>query len=144
MEGKDYLLQLSTERPERPVIRIDDQEFELSVPDDFELEEFLQLSQAGQEASALMSGSERLTKEKVKHLTGLLNDVVKSAVRDLPDEVFAKLRTVQKFSIVNVFSSAVTEKMGGSAPQKTQEEEKPGLNSSLDSQGSTEELQTTG
>lgn len=138
MEDTDYLLQLSTETPKRQRIKIDDTEYELSVPEDFELEEFLQLSTAGSKAAMLMKvqGTD-FDPEETKQLTGLLDKVVHSAVRGLPEEVFDRLKLIQKFAIVNVFSEAVGSKIGGAPLQ-------PGQKSSPDSSDSTVEVSEAG
>lgn len=147
---KDYLLDFSTEVRDRQQIKIDDVIYEMAVPEDFELEEFLELASAGQEASALIGGSKKdLSPERVKALTELMNKVVKQAILDLPDEVFDRLRTVQKFAVVNVFSDAVTGKLGGPKSQEQKEEpeqvdESPGQKSSQDSNDSTAEPPETG
>jgi len=108
----DYLLQLSTEAPKRPKIKIDDIEYELAVPEDFELGEFLQLAAIGSRAGKLMTAEDtNLNPEKVKELAETLDKLVKAVVRKLPVRVFNKLITTQKLAIVNVFSNAVGQKM---------------------------------
>ena len=139
MDKKKYLLNFSTEKPDRQKIMIDEVEYEMAVPEDFELEEFMELAGAGQAASALIGASKKnLSPAKIKELTDLLDTVVKQAILELPDEVFAKLRIVQKFAVVNVFSDAVTGKLGeGAASRRLAQEQGPGAKSSPDSTGST-------
>lgn len=148
MERKDYLLDLSTERPDRKQIKIDDVVYDMAVPEDFELEEFLELASAGQSASGLISATrENMTPEKTEQLVALMDQVVKSAILDLPEEVFAKLKTVQKFAVVNCFSDAITGKLGRPESQEEKEPvapESPGQKSSPDSSDSTEEQSETG
>ena len=138
MEDTDYLLQLSTEEPKRSKIKIDDTEYELSVPEDFELDEFLQLSAAGSKAAMLMKiQGTNFDPAETGQLTDLLDKVVHSAVRGLPEEVFDQLKLIQKFAIVNVFSDAVGSKIGGAPLQ-------PGQKSSPDFSDSTEEASEAG
>ena len=121
MTNTDYLLQLSTEEPVRRKIKIDDQEYELGVPEDFELGEFLQLSAAGSKASALIKERDGdFESEDIPQLTDLINQIVRAAIRELPDDVFNRLKLIQKFAIVNVFSDAVGSKTGGALLQAGQ------------------------
>lgn len=136
---EDYLLQLSTEQPKRKKIKIDDVDYEVAVPEDFELEEFLELANSGTEAGELVTGK-KISPERIKKLTGLLDMVTKRAIPDLPDEVFKKLRPIQKFAIVNVFSGEVSGKLRGPASPDPSH----GQSSSLDSSDSMEEQSKAG
>ena len=136
--SKEYLLQLTTETPDRKKIKIDEDIFEIAVPEDFELEEFLKLSEAGREASGLLRADNRSAKE-VKEMNELLDLVVKSVLLKLPDEVFEKLKMVQKLAILNAFSSVEEWQEIGGTPRRN-----PGPNLSPDSKDSTAEVSKTG
>ncbi len=149
MSNDNYLLDLSTERLDRQHIKIDDVVYDMAVPEDFELGEFLELASAGQSASALIGAAkEDRTPEKTAKLVELMDLVVKSAILDLPDDIFDKLKIVQKFQVVSIFSDAITGKLGGPKLQEQKEKpeppESPGQKSSQDSPDSTEEPPTTG
>ena len=137
-EKKEYLLQLTTEKPDRKKIKIDEDVFEIAVPEDFELEEFLKLSEAGTNASELLRAENRTSKD-IKEMNGLLDLVVKSVLLKLPDEVFDRLKMVQKLAILNAFSSVGEWQKIGGTPRRSH-----GAPLSPDSKGSTEEVSKTG
>jgi len=141
MKKQDFLLNFSTERPERQHIMIDEVSYDMAVPEDFELEEFMELASKGQAAPSLMTDTKgSISPAKTKELREVLDTVVKQAILDLPEEVFVKLRAVQKFAIVHVFSDAVSAKLGrGPAPQDQEQEAAPGAKSSPDSTDSTDQ-----
>ena len=148
MSNDNYLLDLSTERLDRQHIKIDDVVYDMAVPEDFELGEFLELASAGQAAASLIGAAkEDRTPKKTAELMELMDLVVKSAILGLPDDIFDKLKIVQKFQVVSIFSDAITGKLGGPKSQEQKEQEapeSPGPKSSQDSPDSTEEPPTTG
>jgi len=107
----DYLLQLTTDDIKRSSIKIDNVAYELAEPEDFELDDFLKLSDAGQKASELMRKRVKSDAD-IETIKVLLNTVVKAVIRNLPDEVYTKLKLTQKMAVMKVFSEVVDAKLG--------------------------------
>lgn len=104
---KNILLDISTEVPDRPIVKIDGSEYELSIPDDFVFAEYMWLAKEGQKFTELTM------KEGVNgELEVQLDLLVRKAFHDIPDEVFKKLNTIHKAEVLNLFLEAV-EGIGG-------------------------------
>ena len=113
-DTKDLALSISTAAPKRKRISIDDAEYELATTDDLELKESLVLGQAGKRVQKCMQGE--ISDAGVEEIQTLLDQVVRRVVIALPEEVFAKLRSVHKVAIMEAFNEAARP---GEASQQT-------------------------
>ena len=144
---------------ERPFILIDDRKYairspdELSVIDSHRFVRWVDRVQALQKADP--GEDEEAQEERSARLAELVDTIVRHAVVDLPEEVFAKLSGTQRWSVVDVFTAllmrravAVSGAMHKAAGTWTLEMESAfgstGANSSPGSSGSTAETRKRG
>jgi hypothetical protein len=99
---ENVVLDLSTETPDRPVIRIDGKDYHLAIADDFTFAEFTWLAREGSKFGDLWA-AENTNGELEKQLDKLC----RMAFHDIPDEVYEKLNDGQKLQVLNVFTEAV-------------------------------------
>ncbi|MBC2858726.1 hypothetical protein [Stappia sp. 28M-7] len=130
----------------RPIIRIDGERYELRAPDELSVLESQRLTTAGKEIEALASSGDP---ENV--LAGVIDDVTRRIVVDLPDAVLAGLSESQKMAICEVFTQllmrrrlavagAIARKLTGATAQSA----RTGDLSSQGSNASTAAPPTTG
>ncbi|MAM39343.1 MAG: hypothetical protein CL949_12790 [Erythrobacter sp.] len=136
----------------RPFILIDDRKYavrtpdELSVVDSHRFVRWVDRVQALQKADP--DADDAVLEERAAELAELVDTIVRNAVIDLPDDVFAKLSGAQLWSVVDVFTAllmrravAVSGAMHRAAGTMTPEMESAlrstGASSSPSSSGST-------
>lgn len=129
----EILLNISTKEPERPKIKIDDVVYELAVPDDFKLKDFLWIAKVGKDVSKLINSNSEKDIGKIEKLVG---GIARKVLNQVPDEVYNRLTDAQKFAVINVFTEAV-ENLG-------EDPRRPGTKSSPDSSDSMAEASEAG
>jgi hypothetical protein len=130
MSNEDVLLDLTTER-RREKIAIDRKLYELAAPQDFELREYMWLSEQGRRIQDLGQGS--YEGGKFKQLEYLLDKILCKIVRTrLPRRVMRRLTSAQKLAIVGAFTEAAGIKGETERPKAPD-----GTSSSPGSSGST-------
>lgn len=118
--AKEALLDLQTEEKfERPVIKIDGKEYELSVKADLGLRESVRMTAIG---NRMIKVSEKgdISDSEVTELLTQMRNAVKILVRDITDDVLKKLKEHHMLQIVESFS-----KTAGTKRQPAPSEGKP-------------------
>jgi hypothetical protein len=95
------LLELTTDAPERATIKVDGKEYQLRAREDLGLKEDAEFRRTMKEFG---DGGPDTDWPKMARL---LDGLVRTAVLDIPDEVLAKLKDVQKVRIVEAFTKEV-------------------------------------
>lgn len=109
------ILDLSTQEPDRPVIKIDGAEYYLSTAEDLTLKESSYMSWAGEQMQKISSAEEWQETEADK-LEGFLDEACRLALHDVPEDVYGKLTDGHKIKIVEAFGKAAFG-AGDSEPQ---------------------------
>lgn len=101
----DPILELSTLAPTRPTIEIDDATYELAVADDLSLEDQQFMYSRGKRVGELME-LPKMAASQAKELKMIVDRMLHTVLRDLPDEVSDKLSAMQKIQVINAFMQA--------------------------------------
>ena len=113
--ARETLLELSTDAPERAVIKIDGKPYELRACDDLGLKEdaaFRSLNKAFLDAQP---------GQDWQRLAVLLGSMVQSIVIGLPNEVLEKLSDAKKLKIIEVFTKEVAAIRPATPPERAAE-----------------------
>lgn len=113
------ILELSTQEPERPVIRIDDVDYHLSTQEDLTLKQSSYMSWAGKQIDSIVN-AEEWSEEQGDKLEGFLDDACKLALYDVPEDVYSKLTDGHKIKVIQAFGEAV-QGAGDSEPRNSTE-----------------------
>ena len=89
---------------ERPIIKIDDAEYEIVSPEELPLLTVQRLASWGRKLEKLLKASEELNTTQKKQLADVLNDIVAVIMEPVPDDVRALLSEAQLQSVVEVFT----------------------------------------
>jgi hypothetical protein len=100
------ILELSTQEPERPVIRIDNTDYHLSAQEDLSLKQSSYMSWAGKQIDKIVNADD-WSEEQGDKLEGFLDDACKLALYDVPGDVYEKLTDGHKIKVIQAFSEAV-------------------------------------
>lgn len=95
------LLELTTDAPERAVIKIDGKPYELLSRDDLGLKEDAEFRRLVKEFSDEQTGKDW------QKMDVLLGSMVKSIVINIPNEVLEKLSDAKKLKIIEAFTKEV-------------------------------------
>lgn len=120
------LLELSTTDFDRPIVRIDGDDFEMRVPDELTFHQFGQqvaLGKRMEEISGRVDDAELL--EEMHHL---MEESVRLLLIDVPDDVIEKLNPGLVMKIVDFFNQLAT--AGGAVPSADTSSSSPGANDS--------------
>jgi acid phosphatase family membrane protein YuiD len=99
----DPILDLST-LVDRPKIRIDGTLYELRSPDELSVLDSQRLTSAGKRIDALAGASDPAGEDDSGELAGLIDDVTRRVLVEIPETVFESLSQIQKLSICEVFT----------------------------------------
>lgn len=144
---KRYVLDLSTVEPERPLIRIDGQSYELAVLSDFGLLQRARLQRLQRQLQELANDqatSDDVDEASVQALLDVLDLIVAMVAPGLPDEVRNRLNEGQKVAIVQAFSRAAGMAAPTNPAPPPKRQKSTGERSSRVSSGSTGDDRTTG
>ncbi len=99
------ILELSTLVPDRPIIKIDGQSYEMAVYEDLSFKDEALLKKAGR-MLVEASKAEDPTNEQFDELAQLVNRSLRVVVPGIPDDVFHKLPDGHKVQILMAFTRA--------------------------------------
>lgn len=99
--AQKVLLELSTDKADRPVIKIGDAHYEMKTSDDLGLKEDAEFR------SLLSAFTEAEPGRDWEKLRSTLDSMVRAIVIGLPEDVLAKLSDSKKLKIVQVFTTEV-------------------------------------
>lgn len=116
----EELLNLETAITERPFLTIDKVKYEVNTVDDMGISKLAQIGAVGKRISRIME-KEDMTDAQAEEIAKSFSKVVKQIVRDLPDEIEAKLKDGQRLAIVNAFSLAAGLTPKTASPKKETE-----------------------
>ncbi|MDD5302033.1 MAG: hypothetical protein PHS14_02905 [Elusimicrobia bacterium] len=94
----NVLLELSTEKEERPTIKVDGSHYELRAREDFNLSEDAEF------ASLVKDFTGSSPERDAAKMVGFLDRIIKLAVAGISDEVLAKLSDTKKVMILGAFN----------------------------------------
>lgn len=100
------VLDLQTLDPERPVIAIDGQTYELQLPDDFGLVELARIQRLQATVAEIMSRTDDLTEDDAAGLEQALDAFTALVLPGVPLDVRARLRDSQRLAIIGAFREA--------------------------------------
>lgn len=114
------VLELSTETPDREVIRIDGEAYELATMTDLTLGDQLRVARSMPRFQKIgtAEGVESLTDEEIEQIDADVRWTVRKLVLEAPDEVLDKLRDEQLLSIISCFKGAGTTPARSTTPQR--------------------------
>jgi hypothetical protein len=111
------LLDLSTVDPERPLIAIDGQGYEMALPEDFGLLELGRLERLRSTVSGIMARKDGFTEDDAQKMARALDEFTGMVLPSLPADVRARLRDSQRLAILEAFLQAA-EARGKPLPQR--------------------------
>lgn len=97
------LLELSTEAPERSVIKIDDKLYELRSREDLGLREDAEFSGMMEDFKTAQDAKDW------RQMSAVLDRMVQGVVMGMPPELLAKLNDAKKLKIVQAFTTEVAQ-----------------------------------
>jgi hypothetical protein len=112
------LLTLDTLEPDRDFIEIDKKSYSLRAQDELSLTEIARIRRMSQKVidKGLNADS---TEEDMAEIEGFANQVLSLIVVELPDDIRDKLKTPQKFQIVQAFTAAASSRRAGTKAGET-------------------------
>jgi hypothetical protein len=134
----DKVLTLSTLEPDRPKVSIDNAEFEMAIIGDFGIRDLARLQRLAKKIAGIREHIGDATETEIEELERDLDQFVKTVIRKLPEDVFAKLNFPAKMAVMEAFSKALPEAKAGGAKKQT------GDPSAQGSSASTEATQSDG
>jgi hypothetical protein len=136
--GKSVLT-LDTIEPDRDFIVINEKPYYLRGDEELSLKEIARIRRTSKKV--LEKGLDiDSTEEEMAEIEGFANQILAIILIDLPPEIRDKLSTMQKFQVVQAFTSAASSKRAGTKA----EQESPTTEGSLQgSEGSTEAPSTS-
>lgn len=105
------LLELSTTDFDRPIVRIDDDDFEMRVPEELTFHQFGQQAALRKRMKAI--GDDVDDEEALEEMQHLMEESVRLMLIDVPDDVIAKLKPelvtqmIEFFNLLGTTSGAV-------------------------------------
>ncbi len=126
---------------ERPIVEIDDEQYEIASPDELSVVDLTRYGQWGAEITAL-SQKKKLTSKKQDRLTELLHRLTNGIMVGVPPDVRAKLKDPQRLAVAEVFTVLqLTAKLKTLKPAAANQ---TGANKPRGSKGSTAARRTGG
>jgi hypothetical protein len=135
------ILTIDTIEPERPVVIIDGNSYELAVASDFGLAEQARLSRLQKRVKASMDGANDPSDDDIATLQAALRELTVMLLPTLPVSVLEKLKDHHKMSILRSFSTAAGVK---TMSQRPPSQSRTGVKSSRVSNVSTADVRKTG